>query len=63
MANLKPTDAVIVELFDNLLTQRNDDRYGRVLNIASMNIGTQYSGGGVLLKEVKTIMLNYILVV
>jgi hypothetical protein len=37
MANLKPTDAVIVELFDNLLTQRNDDRYGRVVNIASVN--------------------------
>ncbi|MDR3253279.1 MAG: DUF4469 domain-containing protein [Tannerella sp.] len=37
MANLSTTDAVIVELYDNPLTERKDDRYGRVVNIASIN--------------------------
>lgn len=40
MANLTSTDAVIVELFDNPLTERPDDRYGRVINIASINEDT-----------------------
>ena len=40
MANLSTTDAVIVELYDNPLTDRPDDRYGRVINIASINEDT-----------------------
>ena len=40
MANLTTTDAIIVELFDNPLTERPDDRYGRVVNIASINEDT-----------------------
>jgi hypothetical protein len=32
--------AVIVELFDNPLTDRTDDRYGRVINVASINKDT-----------------------
>jgi hypothetical protein len=36
MANLTSTDAVIVELYDNPLTERSNDRYGRVVNIASV---------------------------
>jgi hypothetical protein len=34
---LTTTDAVIVELYDNPLTERTDDRYGRVVNVASVN--------------------------
>jgi hypothetical protein len=37
MANLADTDAVIVELYDNPLTARLGDRYGKVVNIASVN--------------------------
>lgn len=37
MANLTSTDAVIIELYDNPLTERPDDRYGRVLNVASID--------------------------
>jgi hypothetical protein len=37
MATLTNTDAVIVELYENPLTERKDDRYGRVVNIASVN--------------------------
>jgi hypothetical protein len=37
---LTETDAVIIELYDNPLTQRKDDRYGRVVNIASINEDT-----------------------
>jgi hypothetical protein len=40
MANLTSTDAVVIELFDNPLTERTDDRYGRVINIASINEDT-----------------------
>jgi hypothetical protein len=40
MANLSSTDAVIIELYDNPLTERPDDRYGRVINIASINEDT-----------------------
>jgi hypothetical protein len=40
MANLTSTDAVVIELFDNPLTGRTDDRYGRVVNIASINEDT-----------------------
>ncbi|MDR2041443.1 MAG: DUF4469 domain-containing protein [Tannerella sp.] len=40
MANLTSTDAVIVELFDNPLTETPDDRYGRVVNLASINEDT-----------------------
>jgi hypothetical protein len=40
MANLTSTDAVIIELYDNPLTERPDDRYGRVINIASINEDT-----------------------
>jgi multidrug efflux pump subunit AcrA (membrane-fusion protein) len=40
MANLTSTDAVIIELFDNPLTERTDDRYGRVVNVASVNEDT-----------------------
>ncbi|MDR3308742.1 MAG: DUF4469 domain-containing protein [Tannerella sp.] len=36
MANLKDIDSVIIELYDNPLTERTDDRYGRVVNIASI---------------------------
>ena len=36
MSNLTTTDAVIVELYDNQLTSRTDDRYGRVVNLASV---------------------------
>ncbi|MDR3184503.1 MAG: DUF4469 domain-containing protein [Prevotellaceae bacterium] len=43
MANLTTTDAVIVELFDNPLTERPDDRFGRVINIASINEDTLIS--------------------
>jgi hypothetical protein len=32
MANLTTTDAVIIELFDNPLTENPDDRNGRVVN-------------------------------
>jgi hypothetical protein len=38
--SLKSIDAVIVELYDNPLTERTDDRYGRVVNIASVNEDT-----------------------
>ncbi|MDR3194726.1 MAG: DUF4469 domain-containing protein [Tannerella sp.] len=37
MSNLTSTDAVIVELYENPLTDRTDDRYGRVVNLASVN--------------------------
>jgi hypothetical protein len=37
MANLTTTDQIIVELHKNLLTKREDDFYGRVVNIASVN--------------------------
>ena len=37
MANLTTTDAVIIELFDNPLTENPNDRYGRVVNLASIN--------------------------
>jgi hypothetical protein len=40
MSTLSSTDAVIVELVDNPLTQRTDDRYGRVINIASVDVET-----------------------
>jgi hypothetical protein len=40
MATLTTTDAVIVELYDNPLTERPDDRYGRVINIASVDVDT-----------------------
>jgi hypothetical protein len=40
MANLTTTDAVIIELFDNPLTANPDDRYGRVINVASVNTDT-----------------------
>jgi hypothetical protein len=40
MANLTSTDAVIIELYDNPLTERPDDRYGRVVNVASINEDT-----------------------
>jgi hypothetical protein len=40
MSNLTTTDAIIVELFDNPLTERTDDRYGRVINLASINEDT-----------------------
>jgi hypothetical protein len=40
MSNLKETGAVIVELFDNPLTERTDDRYGRVINVASISEDT-----------------------
>jgi hypothetical protein len=40
MATLTTTDAVIVELYDNLFTERIDDRCGRVINIASVNEDT-----------------------
>jgi hypothetical protein len=40
MSNLTSTDAVIIELYDNPLTERPDDRYGRVINIASINEDT-----------------------
>jgi hypothetical protein len=40
MANLTNIDAIIVELYDNPLTERPDDRYGRVINIASINEDT-----------------------
>ena len=40
MANLTSTDAVIIELYDNPLTERPDDRYGRVLNVASIDEDT-----------------------
>jgi hypothetical protein len=38
MAELTDVDAVIIELHDNPLTERKDDRYGRVVNIASINV-------------------------
>ena len=40
MANLTTTDAVIIELYDNPLTERPDDCYGRVINVASINEDT-----------------------
>jgi hypothetical protein len=40
MANLTTTDAVIIELFDNPLTENPDDRYGRVVNLASVDVDT-----------------------
>jgi hypothetical protein len=40
MANLTQTDAVVIELFDNPLTENENDCYGRVVNIASINADT-----------------------
>ena len=40
MSELKSIDAVIIELHDNPLTGRKDDRYGRIVNIASINTET-----------------------
>jgi hypothetical protein len=37
MANLTAVDQVIVDLYQNSLTEREDDFYGRVLNLASVN--------------------------
>lgn len=37
---LSTIDAVIIELYDNPLTDRIDDRYGRVVNIASVDEAT-----------------------
>jgi hypothetical protein len=58
MANLTNTDAVIIELYDNPLTERTDDRYGRVVNIASVNeetlieraIGNGFNGNAASMK-------------
>ena len=36
MTDLKHQDAVIIEMHENPLTERKDDRYGRVVNIASV---------------------------
>jgi hypothetical protein len=40
MSNLKETGAIIVELFDNPLIGRANDRYGGVINMASINEDT-----------------------
>lgn len=40
MAELSTVDAVIVELHDNPLTERQDDCYGRIVNIASVDVNT-----------------------
>jgi hypothetical protein len=40
MSNLKETGAIIVELFDNLLIGRANDRCGSVVNMASINEDT-----------------------
>jgi hypothetical protein len=40
MSDLKNVDAVIIELHDNPLTERTDDRYGRIVNIASVDTDT-----------------------
>ncbi|MDR0715024.1 MAG: hypothetical protein LBF89_12330 [Bacteroidales bacterium] len=37
MASLTNIEQVIVELYKNLLTDREDDYYGRVVNIASVS--------------------------
>jgi hypothetical protein len=38
MKQLTDEDAVLVELYDNPLTPRTDDRYGRVVNVASVGV-------------------------
>ena len=40
MAELSNVDAVIIETHDNPLTERKDDSYGRVVNIASVDVET-----------------------
>jgi hypothetical protein len=58
MSTLTSIDAVIIELFDNPLTERPDDRYGRVVNVASVNedtlieraIGNSFNGNAASMK-------------
>jgi hypothetical protein len=37
MSNLTSTDAIVVELYDNPLTEREDDCYGRAIHLASVD--------------------------